>query len=150
MSTRSYIAIEKKDKSIERIYCHWDGYLEYNGRILNDYYKDINKIRKLINLGDISSLNEEVEPTGEHSFENPQERVTVAYGRDRGEENTKKQVFKNYEEFINGLENTWCEYLYLFKESENKWYYSEIPYTNYREIVLKDLSLSLSNLPIEN
>ena len=33
MSTRSNISIKRKDGTYDKIYCHSDGYLEYNGRI---------------------------------------------------------------------------------------------------------------------
>lgn len=89
MATRSRIGIEKEDGTVESIYCHWDGYPENNGnRLLNDY-SDRKKVERLIALGDISYLAPEVEPSGEHSFEKPQDGVVVAYGRDRGEERTR-------------------------------------------------------------
>lgn len=61
MSTRSYILIETKEKKYKGIYCHCDGYLEYNGLILNDCYKDREKVENLINLGDLSSLHSKLE-----------------------------------------------------------------------------------------
>ena len=72
MSTRSRIAIELPDGKVKSIYCHNDGYLDHNGRILNNFYTDREKVRALIKLGDISSLSEEISPTGPHSFSNPQ------------------------------------------------------------------------------
>ena len=39
MSTRSNISIKRKDGTYDKIYCHSDGYLEYNGRILDTFYK---------------------------------------------------------------------------------------------------------------
>ena len=39
MSTRSSIAIKHGDR-IKSIYCHSDGYLEYNGRVLLEHYSD--------------------------------------------------------------------------------------------------------------
>ena len=56
MSTRSNISIKRKNGTYDKIYCHSDGYLEYNGRILDTFYKDEQKINNLINLGDISVL----------------------------------------------------------------------------------------------
>ena len=38
MSTRSSIGIKYKDGTIKDIYCHYDGYLEYNGQMLYYYY----------------------------------------------------------------------------------------------------------------
>ena len=53
MSTRSRIAIKQKDGTYKSIYCHSDGYLEYNGVILNKYYQDETKINLLINLSEM-------------------------------------------------------------------------------------------------
>ena len=60
MSTRSRIAKLNDDGSIRVIYCHSDGYLSYNGRILLEHYTDPAKVDALLDLGDISSLGEEI------------------------------------------------------------------------------------------
>lgn len=88
MSTRSYIGIRNPDKTTKVIYAHWDGYVEHNGRILFENYKDKEKIEALLELGDISSLAAEIAPADgvEHSFDKPAEGVVVAYHRDRGED----------------------------------------------------------------
>ena len=69
MATRSRIAIELPDGSVESIYCHWDGYPEGNGRTLLDHYTLPEKVQDLINLGSISSLAPTLEPEGKHSFD---------------------------------------------------------------------------------
>ena len=38
MGTRSSIAIKTED-GIKAIYCHWDGYIDNNGRILKEHYQ---------------------------------------------------------------------------------------------------------------
>jgi hypothetical protein len=63
MGTRSTIAIEFADNSVSQIYCHWDGYLDNNGRILSEHYKDPFKVRELIDLGDFSSLRDTIAET---------------------------------------------------------------------------------------
>lgn len=119
MATRSRIAIENPDGSVKSIYCHWDGYPEHNGRILNDHYQERKKVESLIELGSISILDENVDPTGPHSFENPQDGVTVAYHRDRGEAYRKPDGHRNSESYFKGdIE----EYGYLFTK-ENEWVY---------------------------
>ena len=45
MATRSFIGIVEEDK-IKGIYCHWDGYPENVGAILNGHYKDLAKSTK--------------------------------------------------------------------------------------------------------
>jgi hypothetical protein len=72
MATRSRIAIENQDETVNSIYCHFDGYLSGVGETLFNHY-DKEKLEKLIGLGDISSLGESTEDT-------------VAYCRDRGED----------------------------------------------------------------
>lgn len=50
MSTRCFIGIQNKDKTITSIYCHHDGYIQGGvGEILFNHYKDEDKIRKLKN-----------------------------------------------------------------------------------------------------
>jgi hypothetical protein len=88
MATRSMIAIENENGSVTSIYCHYDGYPENNGAILQEHYTDHEKVKKLIALGDISTLSHEVDiPEGvEHSFKTPVKGITVAYHRDRDED----------------------------------------------------------------
>lgn len=115
MATRSRIGIELENGTVKSIYCHWDGYISNNGKILLECY-DRDKTLDLVKLGDISSLGDQVDPTGPHSFESPQHGVTVAYHRDRGESlnyRTNKSVedfFKSdYEEYgyVLGLDGRW-------------------------------------------
>jgi hypothetical protein len=63
MGTRSTIALEFADGSVSQVYCHWDGYLENNGEILQAHYSNPFELRDLINLGDFSSLCETVADT---------------------------------------------------------------------------------------
>ena len=56
MGTRSRIGYELPDHSVVSVYCHWDGYLEHNGRILVQEYLDRNKVQELIDGGANSSL----------------------------------------------------------------------------------------------
>ena len=63
MGTRSTIALEFADGTVEQVYCHWDGYLEHNGKILTEHYLDPFKLKELVALGAFSSLCESVEET---------------------------------------------------------------------------------------
>ena len=54
MGTRSRIAV-MHGSVCKSVYCHWDGYLDNNGRILQEYY-DSAKANNLVALGDLSSL----------------------------------------------------------------------------------------------
>ena len=57
MATRSRIAIENEDGTVTSIYCHWDGYVDHNGMILQEHYNERSKVEALIALGDISYLD---------------------------------------------------------------------------------------------
>ncbi|MBQ3239803.1 MAG: hypothetical protein IJB00_01320 [Akkermansia sp.] len=87
MGTKSHIAIERENGAVESIRCQYDGYPAYNGALLLQHYNTPDRVNALIGPGNITYLAEELEPTGVHSFEEPQEGVTLAYGRDRGAEN---------------------------------------------------------------
>ena len=123
MSTNSYIAIKNNDETIDYIYCHWDGYIENNGVILQLYYNNENRIRKLINLGDISSLEKKLNPIPEKPHEklNRQENVTLAYARDC-DENLRIRYSKNIDDFISDCKGSTAEFVYLY--DNNKWYFS--------------------------
>lgn len=128
MSTRSNIGILEKDGKVTYIYCHWDGYVEYVGAVLNEFYNTDEKIRELIALGAISSLGKYINPPeGKiHTFDNPLDDVTVAYCRDRKEtRNIDAEIAVNEKEYL--LKNPrWngAEFTYLWKDG--KWVFSNI------------------------
>jgi len=68
MGTRSTIALEFADGSVSQVYCHWDGYLDNNGKILSEHYMNPFKVRDLVELGDFSSLRETVEATAGEAY----------------------------------------------------------------------------------
>lgn len=133
MGTRSNIGILCDDGKVAGVYCHWDGYVEHNGRILYENYRDTAKVIRLIQGGNISSLGEHVAPedTGKplvhrhekgqalrkHTFDDPAEGVTVFYGRDRGERDQGAHMFDNIAEFRSNME----EFAYLFNPKTGEW-----------------------------
>jgi len=56
MATRSRIGIQLADDSVLSVYCHWDGYPEYNGVKLKEHFNTREKVAELIDGGDISCL----------------------------------------------------------------------------------------------
>ena len=56
MGTRSRIGIQLKDDSILSVYCHWDGYPDFNGVKLIEHFNSYEKASELIDGGDISAL----------------------------------------------------------------------------------------------
>jgi hypothetical protein len=56
MGTRSRIGIQLADESILSVYCHWDGYPEFNGVKLVEHFNSRDAATELIDGGDISAL----------------------------------------------------------------------------------------------
>ena len=116
MSTNSNIAKVHENGTVTYIYCHWDGDLNHNGRILLNHYKDSQKIDQLIELGSLSCLGTEI---GEkHDFDSNPQNMCTAYGRDRGEMKTEAKTCESLEDYLQKDTNEYC---YIFKNKE--WYF---------------------------
>jgi hypothetical protein len=128
MSTRSTIALEFADGTVQQVYCHSDGYLSYNGQMLLKHWSDPFKLRDLIEQGDLSSLGEEVGV--KHSFDAPGAYGTLEYldfkakygkmcrfyGRDRQEHGVEPKRFKDMAEYVR--EHQYEEYEYILTQSK--------------------------------
>jgi len=111
MGTRSTIALEFADGTVQQIYCHWDGYLDHNGKILFENYIDPFKLRDLIDLGAISSLCATIEET-----------KGGAYHHWRGEELVINK-FKDIEEYYKECQGEEYDYILSMNwEGKAQWY----------------------------
>ena len=129
MGTRSRIAV-MHGEVCKSIYCHWDGYLDFNGAILQEHY-DSSKANQLVALGDLSSLRPEIgEKHAFSQFEVPKEEVDTFkaltenwctfYGRDRGETDCTWSVDHSFEEFLDRARGCTAEFYYVMKDGV--WY----------------------------
>ena len=129
MGTRSRIGVMHGDK-VKSIYCHWDGYLGFNGQILQEHY-DSGKANHLVALGDLSSLRANIgEKHAFSKFDLPAEEVEAFetltenwctfYSRDRGEKDTEFKVAQTFDEFLEQCYNSGAEYYYIMKDGV--WY----------------------------
>jgi hypothetical protein len=119
MATRSTIALEYADGTVDQVYCHWDGYLEHNGKILFEHYSNPFKLRELMDLGDVSSLGSDI---GEaHNFDDRSQtgEVTTFYGRDRGETGVGAKRFKDFADYKKNFQHE--EFAYILR-NDGKWY----------------------------
>ena len=135
MGTRSTIALEYADGTVHQVYCHWDGYLEHNGKILQEYYSNPFILRDLIDLGDISSLRPTVGTKHDFShfstaldqkeYEALYGDMTTFYGRDRGETGTGAKKFASYEDYL--LNHQYEEYEYILRSvhGEAVWFVAD-------------------------
>lgn len=134
MATRSTIALEFADGTVGQVYCHWDGYLSHNGKILFENYQDPFKLRELIDLGDLSTLGAEIGV--KHEFDNPNKYGTpeyeawnevkrgmcTFYGRDRGEDSTHARYFKDFADYVQS--HQYEEYEYILRK-DGRWYVNQ-------------------------
>jgi len=114
MGTHSTIAIELSNGQVKQINCHWDGYIEHNGRLLNDHWVDYEKISKLMELGDLSKLGRELGI--KQNFNHPNESWCLAYGRDRGENLTSANTFQSFDQYVHNA--NFQEYNYVFVKGQ--------------------------------
>jgi hypothetical protein len=120
MATRSTIALEYADGTVGQVYCHWDGYLDNNGKILLKHYQDPFKLRTLMDLGDLSSLRKDIGV--QHSFDKAgpeHEDSCTFYGRDRGESGIEAKSFKDFADYAENHQHE--EYEYILRK-DGLWY----------------------------
>jgi hypothetical protein len=122
MSTRSDIIVHRSDDKWSRIYCHWDGYLKHNGRILFDHYTSQHLAEALVALGDLSILAPNFTKPKGHSFDKRVEGYNVYYGRDRGETDVGPHIFDSLAAAWPETE-TWTEFTYVW--DEGKWWVAD-------------------------
>ena len=130
MATRSTIALEFADGTIGQVYCHWDGYLAHNGKMLMEYYSNPFILRDLIDLGSLSSLRPQIGTKHPFSmfeanmtqdeYANLYRDMCTFYGRDREEEGQEFVTHTSKESLIEQFNDSWCEFAYIMQDGV--WY----------------------------
>ena len=140
MATRSTIAVIHQDGTVSQVYVHWDGYLEFNGKLLIENYATQELAESLVAPGDLSSLSKTVgvqHPFGYHGSEYSQDEyyalfgdMNTYYGRDRGETGTEVKRYNDVYEYLDKFQRE--EYNYLFNGTS--WGYQAYDMTEYVEV----------------
>ena len=135
MGTRSTIALEFADGTVEQVYCHWDGYLAYNGKMLLEHYSNPFVLRDLIDLGDISSLKPTVgtkhafshfgTEMDQKEYEALYGNMTTFYARDRGETGTSAKRFKDFADYKANHQYEEYEYILRSVGGEAVWFVAD-------------------------
>ena len=114
MSTNARIGIKLEDGTILSAYHHWDGYPEWLGVILKQEYNTKEKVRELIDGGNMSSCwSDTIFDYEKQEFvERPPQPEYY------GGENERPRLSKNFTQFAFDSKDG-EEFLYLF--SENEW-----------------------------
>ena len=135
MATRSTISLEFADGTIGQVYCHWDGYLSHNGKMLMEYYSNPFILRDLIDLGSLSSLRPQIGTKHPFSmfeanmtqdeFANLYRDMCTFYERDRGERSADATYFKDYLHFL--VDGQAEEYDYILRNIDGvaTWFVSD-------------------------
>jgi hypothetical protein len=123
MATRSFITIKHKDNTYSGVYCHWDGSVEHNGKILKKDYQARSKVVDLIDGGDISALktNTTWESTFKlDAFTNTREEQPLYYYErgDADEDSVYPKNFKTHQQMYKYAKNCGCEFIYTFDDVE--------------------------------
>ena len=135
MGTRSTIALEYADGTVQQVYCHWDGYLEHNGKILAEHYSNPFILRDLIDLGDVSSLRPTVGtqhafsklevPMDGEAYDKLYGEMTTFYGRDRGEDGVSAKKFKDFADYRANHQYEEYEYILRSVYGEAVWFVAD-------------------------
>lgn len=134
MSTHSLICRQISKSTIKYVYCHFDGYIRHNGKILDRHYQDVNKIDELLSLGCLTNLGTKIgekhDPRNklfESFFCPPEQRDNPCCFsvRDEKEKESKENQaqtvsLKDFEKVTKTSAGN--EYVYLYKNGQ--WYVS--------------------------
>ena len=106
MSTRSNIVLLRDNGSCSAIYCHYDGYLEHNGKMLLDNYTSTKDVKALISLGNIKSLKPTIDEIAEEEY-------TEGH-----------QSFPSLRAYMSQVDTLFIEFIYLWSEEDESWWVS--------------------------
>jgi hypothetical protein len=95
MSTRSNIVYDTGE-SVRAVYCHHDGYLDHNGRILFEHYNSEDEVEALIELGDFTSLKPTLEETRKKLM------------------NCEPEIYRTLDQYMHLVHGSDIEYIYLW------------------------------------
>ena len=110
MGTRSRIGIQLADESILSVYCHYDGYPEFNGVKLVEHFNSRDAATELIDGGDISCLWTNAGWNNETRAQGP------LYYTERGDEFIAPRLDADLCEYL--LPDGCEEYHYIFRNGE--------------------------------
>lgn len=114
MGTHCNIIAKNRNNKWQSIYVHYDGYPDWSLDILRKYYTNDEIIHKLMDLKDLSSINQSPECPEGHTFDAPVKGYCVAYERDRGEKIHLNEFSSEREAIRESRE----EYRYIYRDGQ--------------------------------
>ena len=141
MGTRSRVAV-MHGTTCKSVYCHYDGYLDYTGRILQAHY-DSTAANALIARGDNSGVKETLEEMNFYEDRDAQDEDVSEFLA-----STPWAVAHTFEEFLDQVQGCGGEYYYVMRDGV--WYagcvYETQGLVKNGLVALKD---ALEALPVE-
>lgn len=113
MSTRSFIGmVDEESHSYKAVLCQYDGFPDHHYPILSQYYNTTEKVRELIEMGNIRMLSETLDDS-------------VFYQRDLQEYHDPRKhgfmEFASYDELNTKARESFSDYFYYW--DGDKWFY---------------------------
>ena len=128
MATRAKVAIEDNGKIIGS-YVHYDGYPGDLGYKLTEHWVDAEKTLKAIKLGSASSwgyfIGIKIDMDDYHN-DDLRKYQNIYHGRDRGDENSKAEIYEDEADYLKNGFGSGEEYIYLAKDLGKKWFGKKI------------------------
>ena len=127
MATRSMIGYINKNNRVKLGYCHYDGDLEHNGIILQNYYNNMEIVKNLLKGKGVYFLTDNI-------------RKNQYYRDDYSVSNhmTLDDLLMNLDEYVMTV------YFYLYHEKMNK-----LLYIDTHEPALRDLKKGVSKIELK-
>lgn len=119
MATPSDIIVQRNDGKFAVIYCHYDGYVDWNGIRILKYYNTQLNAEALVEPGDMKGLGPRPDYVAGHTYEEPVEGHCVYFGRE--DKRTGKE-YKLYPTLDEALEAAHCRFTYLWLSDHESWY----------------------------
>ena len=106
MSTRSNIVLLRENGSCSAVYCHYDGYLEHNGKMLIDNYTSTKDVRALVAMGNIRSLKPTLDEMAKEDYAEAPHNCNTLRG------------------YMSEVDTLFIEFIYLWSEEDESWWVS--------------------------
>lgn len=127
MSTNSQIGILSPTGQVYSVYCHWDGYPSWMGKLLTEHHNsEMHAVAILSNSGYYSSLGETLEPA-------PEVRSSDSRYSDFGLNEDTREVHATPEAFYHATLNCGGEWAYLWDTLADCWVCTKVDQTRTRK-----------------
>ena len=118
MSTRSRIGVQLSDESTLSVYCHFDGYPEFNGKHLVAHHNSRDAARALVNGGDMSCVyDSDDNPHPVHYTSRGERMCDVEPRLDMNDDSYLSKATGEEYHYVYTLDNEWvCYHMHQFTD----------------------------------